>query len=195
MDTAYRYYRLWITRGIQPGLSYLQIGTLSLFESSSASGLDLAQGKVTTAISNYASSQPSYATDGNPATMWESNSLSNNPGWIMVDLGADHVVRSFIVGGGKITYRPREFEIQGSHDGIEFESIQVIDDFWLAGELGTSRQVFWGLVILALPSKQTGGRRLAYCYATGIPESFLPSSFLMPKEHGRGDHGAHTSRS
>lgn len=124
---AYKYFRIYITKNSGNSSGYISVNGFRLYGEADHSGVDLCQGAIVTADSQYSGSMaPPNAIDGNPTTFWESNN-AGLPHWIKVELPDPMQVRSFYLSSTAYPSEvPVNFSLQGSDDGIAWSDVAVV---------------------------------------------------------------------
>lgn len=135
---AYKSYRLHITENTGNSAGYTTVNEWQMFESEDASGPNVLTGGVASASSSYSGNTiPSGAFDGSPSTYWESSG-GGLPHWLQYDLPEAVEARSlYILSRQYNQERPRSFELLGSNDGDNWETICVFVDVFSDGNTGT----------------------------------------------------------
>lgn len=128
--TAYKSYRLYITKSSSGSNGYAAVSEWKLFEDEEGTGANLLTGGVASANSVYSSYPANNAFDGDENTTWESTS-SNGVKWLRYDLPEPVVARSMYLSHNNWSgERPAEFELQGSNDnGATWDFIAKFDSF------------------------------------------------------------------
>lgn len=125
MATAYRYYRLVLSKTSNNDNRYYTVNEFALYEQIGAAGTNLCAGATASASGAYGPQAASLAIDGNPTTFWESE-LDGAPSWLKVDLGVAQVVLSMVIKSTKYTTEvPKDFVLQGSNDDSAWEDVAV----------------------------------------------------------------------
>ncbi len=132
--TKYLYYRLYITDfGRDKNETAQPFQNIASFLVIGPGGTDLAQtyGVSYTASSVVSGGSAANAFDGDPTTLWESDwkNSSDTTGWVQVELDIPRIAVGFVLftRANQLDY-PHEAQIQGSHDGVAWDTLVTIDE-------------------------------------------------------------------
>lgn len=133
---AYRHYRISVSESARPNYGYTTINELAMYESVDKSSPNLCVGATASASGAYDSTTvASKAIDGDPATFWESSNTPLQPRWLQVTLSEPKVVRAIEISSTAYPMEvPRNFIVQGSHNGTVWENLREYTD-WVTGEI------------------------------------------------------------
>lgn len=118
--------RLYITSNNEPGTTYS--GTVARFQvRTEIGGVDRCVGGIATAVSEFNATFPAAAAfDTNPATIW-TTSDATFPAWLQYTFAAAIVPKEVVIqagdNGSRAVRAPKNFLIQGSHDGVNWVTL------------------------------------------------------------------------
>lgn len=130
--TAYSKYRLYITRTSTSDANKPYYGVVNSFHgfaNGDGSGSNLLTGGTATASSVYSNLDASNAFDASNSSYWEAGNQSDPFQWVRIDLASPVTVRNFYVSSQSASEVPRDFKIQGSNNGTDWDDIVVVVDW------------------------------------------------------------------
>lgn len=137
IGTQYRYWRLNVTAN--NGDAYLAASEFEVH--ATLGGTTIFTGGSSSASTVFGGLPVSNLFDGSTSTVW---AATTNTGWVRYDLGLGKTsgVMEFVVksrGDGYATQAPKDFSLQGSNDGVNWDTLKTITNQtgWGLGETRT----------------------------------------------------------